>query len=393
MALAVAPAFAADAVVARERLVGFEDLVLEAVEEWQVPGLAIAIVAGEEVVHAQGYGFRDVANRVPMTADTLFAIGSTTKAMTCTVLGTLVDEGRLAWHEPVTTYLPGFRLSDPNVSARLTPVDLVTHRSGLPRHDSLWYNNNENTRAELVARLAHLELTADLRQKYQYNNLMYMTAGHLIEELTGESWEANIKTRLFGPLGMVRSNLSVLESQKDDNYALPYRQDDENHPELVPFRRIDLIGPAGSVNSSVSEMAKWLLFNLNAGKVGDRQIVQAATLAEIHSPQMTIEGRPERTDISSATYGMGWRIDNYRGHRRLAHGGGIDGFITSVMFFPDDNVGLVAFTNHPFRSQLAGEPARGGPHPGPGAGGLERRGPREVQEGARGDPGRRSEQG
>ncbi|MEE2776384.1 MAG: serine hydrolase [Acidobacteriota bacterium] len=343
--LVAAPTFGADAAEARQRLSTLDELVVEAVESWQVPGLAIAIVADGEVVHAQGYGFRDVAERRPMTPDTLFAIGSTTKAMTSTLLGQLVDDGKLAWHEPVTTYLPGFRLSDRSISDRLTPVDLVTHRSGLPRHDALWYNNNENTRAELVARLAHLELTADLRQRFQYNNLMYMTAGHLIEMLTGETWEANMRTRLFEPLGMERSNLSVLTSQQDDNHALPYRQDDDNRPELIDFRRIDLIGPAGSVNSSVREMAKWLLFNLNEGKVADRQVVQSATLAEIHSPQMTIEGRPERADISSATYGMGWRIDNYRGHRRLAHGGGIDGFITSVMFFPDQDMGVVSFTN------------------------------------------------
>jgi hypothetical protein len=152
--------------------------------------------------------------------------------------------------------------------------------------------------------------------------------------------------RLLDPLGMKRSTLSVLDSQKDTDFAQPYREREEDlELERIPFRRIDLIGPAGSVNSSVNEMAKWLLFNLQRGKAGDRQLIQAATLEEIHSPQMPIPAKPERADISPPSYGLGWVIDTYRGHRRLQHGGGIDGFITSVMFFPNDGVGVVTFTN------------------------------------------------
>jgi len=265
--------------------------------------------------------------------------------MTSTVLGMLVDEGKLVWDEPLQRYLPGFRLADPMITARITPRDLVTHRSGLPRHDLLWYNNNELTRAELVARFPYLELTADLREKFQYNNLMFMTAGYLAGELAGSSWEEVVQERLFTPLGMVRSNFSVDESQKDDDFALPYKENDDDELEVIPFRKIDAVGPAGSVNSTVHEMSRWLLFNLAAGKVGDRQLVSPSTLGEIQSPQMTTGATPERADVSVATYGMGWMIDTYRGHRRIAHGGGIDGFITSVMLFPDDGLGIVAFNN------------------------------------------------
>ena len=298
---------------AEAALAGFDELVQSAVAAWNVPGAGIAIVSGGDVVYAKGFGFRDLEARQPMTADTLFAIGSTTKAMTATTLGMLVDEGKVEWDQPLRRYLPSFALSDASISERITPRDIVTHRSGLPRHDLLWYNYNTGTRGDMVKRLEHLELTADLREKFQYNNLMFMTAGHLIETLTGKSWEQNVRERLFEPLGMKRSNFSVLDSQKDADFAQPYREREEDRKlERIPFRRIDLVGPAGSVNSSVNEMAKWLQFNLRHGKVGDRQLIQPATLADIHSPQMTIPATPERADMTPSSYGKGWVIDRGR---------------------------------------------------------------------------------
>ena len=330
---------------ALEALDGFEEIVNQALTDFKVPGAAIAIVYGGEVVYSKGFGFRDVEAKKPMTPKTLFAIGSTTKAMTATVLGMLVDDGKLDWDQPLRNYLPAFRLSDPAISERITPRDLVTHRSGLPRHDLLWYNNNENTRAELVERLAYLEQSADLRERFQYNNLMFMTAGFLAGKLTGQTWEAVMRERLFDPLGMTRTNFSVAQSQKDEDFAFPYRSNDDQEIERIPFRPIDLIGPAGSVNSSVAEMSHWLLFNLENGLVGERQLINPATLTDIHSPHMTTGQAPDRVEISQSTYGLGWFINTYRGHRRIGHGGGIDGFITSVMLFPDDDLGLVSFNN------------------------------------------------
>lgn len=326
-------------------LEGYEEIVNQALSDFNVPGAAIAVVAGGKVVYSKGFGFRDFEAQKPMTPNTLFAIGSTTKAMTATVLGMLVDDGKLDWDKPLRNYLPTFRLSDPMISERITPRDLVTHRSGLPRHDLLWYNNNESTRAELVERLAHLELSSDLRERFQYNNLMFMTAGFLAGQLTGKTWEQVMRERLFEPLGMLRTNFSVAQSQKDDDFAYPYRRNDEQEIERIPFRPIDLIGPAGSVNSSVNEMSRWLLFNLRSGRVGDQQLINPAALADIQSPHMTTGQTPDRPEISQSTYGMGWSINTYRGHRRIGHGGGIDGFITSVMFFPDDDLGLVSFNN------------------------------------------------
>jgi len=333
------------AALARAALADFDAFAEQTVTDGNVPGLALAVVCGGEVVYARGFGYRDLEAQLPMTPDSLFAIGSTTKAFTTTLLGMLVDEGVLDWDQPVRTYLPSFALSDPVTTERLTPRDMVTHRSGLPRHDLVWYNNNAVTRAEMVSRLAHLELSADLRAKYHYNNLMFMAAGYLAEQLTGISWEEAVRTRIFAPLGMTRSNFAVADSQRDEDFAQPYRLDDDDQIERIPFRPIDLIGPAGSINSSVNEMSRWLLLHLNRGKLGDRQLINASTLADTHSPHMTTGESPERVEISQSTYALGWRIDTYRGHRRVHHGGGIDGFSTSVILFPDDDLGLVSFTN------------------------------------------------
>lgn len=329
---------------ARRSLEGFDDQMRQALEDFQLPGLAVALVAGGEIVYAEGFGFRDVEGEKPMTPDTLFAVGSSTKAMTATLLGMLVDEGRLEWDEPVQTYLPTFRLSDPVVSRRVTPVDLVTHRTGLPRHDLLWYNENEASREELIARLPYLELSADLREKWQYNNLMFMTAGYLAGQRAGTTWEDMMRERLFEPLGMDRSNFRVTDSEQDPDHALPYREND-GELERIPFRRLDLIGPAGAVNSSVKEMARWVRFNLDGGRVGDRGLIEPATLAKIHAPQMPTGATPEQAQISETLYGMGWFVNTYRGHRMISHGGGIDGFVTSVLFLPDDGVGCVSFNN------------------------------------------------
>ncbi|MEE8525443.1 MAG: serine hydrolase [Thermoanaerobaculia bacterium] len=333
------------AAVARAALDGFGDFVAAAVKDWNLPGAGVAVVAGGEVVLAEGFGYRDLESQVPMTADTLFAVGSTTKAFTTTALGMLVDQGKLDWDQPLHDYLPRFRLADPLTTELMTPRDLVTHRSGLPRHDLVWYNDNDGTRAELVARLAHLEASAPLRARFQYNNLMYLTAGHLIEELTGGSWEDAIRGHLLDPLGMERTTFSVDASQADADHALPYRENDDGELERIPFRRIDLMGPAGSINSSVREMSRWLLFNLGGGQIDGKRLINSSTLADIHTPQMVTGRSSSRPDVSAAAYGLGWMIDTYRGHRRVHHGGGIDGFTTSVMLFPDDRLGVVAFGN------------------------------------------------
>jgi CubicO group peptidase (beta-lactamase class C family) len=279
-----------------------------------------------------------------MTADTLMAIGSSTKAFTAFTLGTLVDQGKVEWDKPVRNYIPWFRLYDAQAGERLTPRDLVTHRSGLPRHDLVWYNNRTSSREDLVRSLAYLPPTADLREKWQYNNMMFLTAGFLVETLTGKSWEEAVRMLVFEPLGMARSNFSVVESQKDKDFALPY---DEREGKVVkiPFRDITIVGPAGSINSSANEMSRWVTVHINGGKFGGKEVIGANALADLHTPYMTTGGVSTRPDITAPDYALGWMVDNYRGHRRVHHGGNIDGFSAMVSFLPNDGLGFVVLTN------------------------------------------------
>lgn len=262
---------------AKEALVGFDDVVTDAMKKFEVPGMAIAIVKGKEIVYAKSFGYRDVEKQLPVTADTLFAIGSSSKAFTTFVLGTLVDEGKIEWEKPLRTYIPWFKLYDPSMTEHLTVRDLVTHRSGLRRHDLVWYNNFESSREQFVRKLAYLEPSADLREKFQYNNLMFLSAGYLTEVITGKTREEAMRARILDPLGMKRTDFSVVDMQKDSDFAQPYGKKD-GKIEKLPFRPITNLAPAGSINSSVNEMACWVTIHLNGGKYGDKKLAEAPTV-------------------------------------------------------------------------------------------------------------------
>jgi CubicO group peptidase (beta-lactamase class C family) len=329
---------------AARALTGIDEVIAAALEDWKTPGLALAVVVDGSTVLAEGYGLRDVERELPVTPRTLFAIGSATKAFTTFVMGTLVDEGTLDWDEPVASYLPGFRLYDDYATTHLTPRDMVTHRSGLPRHDLAWYNNDSITRAEVVRRLRYLPPNKALRETWQYNNFMYATAGHLIEQITGKSWEENVRERILEPLGMTRTNLSVADSERDEDAAQPYLEDD-NVVRKVAFRPIDLMGPAGSVNSTAEEMARWVALHTGNGGLNGAKLIAPGTLREMHTPQMVIPGLPEEPERSPASYALGWFTESYRGHYRVQHGGNIDGFSALVSLFPNDRVGIVVLVN------------------------------------------------
>ncbi len=315
-----------------------------AMKDWTMPGAAVAVVQDGKVIHSKGYGYRNVEKKLPVTPQTLFAIGSITKSFTVLTLGMLVDEGKLDWDKPVRDYLPGFTLHDPVATERLTARDMVTHRSGLPRHDSMWYNA-AFTRQEMVERLRYLEPSKDLRATFQYNNLMYMTAGYLAGRLSGTSWEELARRRIFSPLGMKRSNLSVEDSKKDADAALPYQKVKEELKE-IPYRGIDEIGPAGSINSCIDDMSRYLLLHLSKGKYDGRQIISESNLLQMHTPQMvTGDAFLRWPELGHSAYGMGWSISTYRGFKMVQHSGGIDGFNALVTFLPQKNIGAVILLN------------------------------------------------
>jgi CubicO group peptidase (beta-lactamase class C family) len=317
----------------------------------------VVAVPSRKVVLAKGYGYRDVEKKLPVTSRTLMAIGSNTKSFTAIILGTLVDEKKLNLDQPVRTYMSDFQLYDEVATQLMTPRDLLIHRSGLPEHNALFYRRSF-TRRELYQRLRFLEPNVTFRQRHQYNNLMVMTAGVLAERVTGQAWEELVRQRIFTPLGMTRSNTSVNDMSKEDDYSLAYGEVD-NRIVAIPYCNLDAEGPAGSINSSVEEMVRYLQTNIDMGAYQGRTIFSSSMATEMQSPQSAIDhdGEAAAWGLGPASYGLGVQINNFQGRKIVFHGGAIDGFVSSMAWLPDDGMGVVVLTNS------GGNPDRGIPSP------------------------------
>ncbi len=324
---------------------GFDDFMARAMREFKVPGAAVAIVKDGKIILAKGYGFRDVAHKLPITGATLFPIASITKSFTVTALGTLADQGRLDWDRPVRDYLPGFRMFDPVATEQLTPRDMVTHRSGLPRHDLVWYSSSF-TREQLVERLRYLEPNKPIRSKFQYNNLMFITGGYLGGRINGTSWEELVQQRVLDPLGMANTKFNSTDARKSADYALPYRKNRKSEAvSEIAFARWGDVGPAGAINSCIDDLAKYLLMHVSKGTVAGKQILGRNNAEQMQSPQMVIQGNPLFAEMGEESYGMGLFIETYRGHKHIKHGGNLDGFSLQLSFLPNDGLGVVVLTN------------------------------------------------
>lgn len=233
---------------------GFDAIATKAMADAKIPGLSVAIVRDGKVIYAKGLGYRDVEKKLPVTTDTIFAIGSVSKSFTSLIFGTLNDEGKVDWDKLVRDYLPTFQIDDPIATDHATARDLFSHRTGLAGHDLVWYSSDFG-RDELFNRMKYLKSNKEFRSGYQYCNLMVMTMGYLEGRVAGSSWESLVQSRIFEPLGMQKSNFSVNDSQKSPGFSQPYSLT-KDIVTKVPFKNIDSIGPAGSINSSISDMSR-----------------------------------------------------------------------------------------------------------------------------------------
>lgn len=349
---------AADAQAAKEKLANnlakFRHLADSLRQKRNIAGFGAAIVYKGEVVLADGFGYRDLEKKIRVDENTLFAIGSSTKAFTAMTLAMLVSEGKLDWEEPIRKYLPDFEMVDPFATQEMNAIDILSHRSGLPRHDLSWYGA-EATREELYQRIKHLEPNKSFRSAWQYQNFMFMLAGYLAEKIDGRTWEQQVQEKIFKPLGMNNSNLSIAEMEKGPNSSLGYRYDKEKEKSiLMPYKDLVNIGPAGSINSSARDMSKWVQLQLGKGMFEDQQIVAASDIEFMHKGHMQMPTGGSK-DIFGNAYGLGWITYSYRGNRVVEHGGNIDGFSASVFLLPDEDLGMVILTNEngsPFTTVL-----------------------------------------
>src|ERR1700720_4958562 len=245
-----------------------DSYVANSMRTFEVPGMAVAIVKDGKIVVAKGYGVRKLGDPTPVDEFTKFGIGSNTKAFTSTVLATLIDEGKLSWDDPVYQRLPGFEMYDPYVSHEMTIRDLLTHRSGmgLGEGDLLFWPHTTFTREDIIYRLRFMKPASSFRSRYAYDNLMYIAAGQIIPAVTGKTWEEYLREKILLPLGMNTTNLSTTAFRPGDDYAWPHSKVD-GRLQSIPFQDLDNAGPAGAINSSVAEMAKWIMLQLNHGRI------------------------------------------------------------------------------------------------------------------------------
>ena len=326
---------------------GFDSYIESALRAWDVPGLAIAVVKNDSVVWARGFGVRELGRPEPVDARTIFANASTTKAFTAALVGMEVDAGVMTWDDRLTRWLPGLRLYDPYASAELTLRDAMSHRSGLGRADGLWYGSTLS-RGEILRRLQFEQPSWSFRSTYGYNNNMFIAVGEALAAATHRSWDDLIRERILVPLGMTSTSTSVSALAGRDDVARPHAWRD-GRTVAIPWRNFDNVGPAGSLNSNVTDMAQWVRLHLGDGVYDGRRLLSHAAIREMRRPNMP--QRPdERTDsllpeIHVRAYTMGWAVHDFRGRLVQVHDGALDGMRARVALMPEEHLGVVMFAN------------------------------------------------
>ncbi len=320
-------------------------------EAFEVPGIAVAVVKDDKIVHMKGYGVISTISGKKTDENTLFAIASNSKAFTAAALGILVDEGKLRWETKVIDIIPEFRLYNAYVTEDFNIKDLLTHRSGMGLGAGdlmLWPDSSTFTKEEIIHNLRYLKQTSSFRTKYDYDNLLYLVAGEVVARVSGQSWEQFIEERIMQPLGMERSSASPARARDRSNMI------DAHVPvngvlRVVPMYESDLLNPAGGIISSVADMTKWVMMQLNRGKYGENQgmqLLSEKTHREMWTPQTIIPVRspgPYRSHF--AGYGLGWGLTDVSGYLQASHTGGLAGIVTQVTLIPELKLGIIVFTN------------------------------------------------
>src|SRR5215212_6565263 len=319
------------------RLAAIEKAIEEKRKELHIPGISLVIVKDDRVVYSRGLGLKDVARNLPVTPDTLFAIGSSSKAFTAMAAAMSADDGKLSLTDSPKKVLPYFKLRDPEADAKITIIDLLSHRSGIDRTD-LSMVSGQLSREELIKVAGLAKPSAKLGEKFLYQNVVFAAAGEIVARAQGTTWDAFIRERIFKPLGMKDSNTTVAETLKSKDYALGYTYNDETkETKNVPMREIGAAAPAGAINSSARDMAQWLRLMLAGGVFEGKRLVSEKNFKELVEPHNKIAG--------NISYGLGWFLREWNGHKVVEHGGNIDGFNATVALMPDQHLGFALLTN------------------------------------------------
>ncbi|MGQ9916035.1 MAG: serine hydrolase [Bryobacteraceae bacterium] len=322
-----------------------------AMREFEVPGMAVLIVKDGKVVLSRGYGVRGLGDPAPVTPRTLFGIASHTKAFTAAAVALLVEEGKLRWDDRVIDHLPGFQMSDPYVTREMRIRDLFTHRSGLAlgAGDLMYFPPSDLSRAEIVRRLRFVPLAYSFRERYAYDNLLYIVAGELIARVSGMSWDDFVRTRIFQPLGMKSTVTSIRALGTGDEIALPHAKD-EGVLRPLPLADSDNWGAAAGVITNLEDFSRWVRVQLGGGEIEGRRLFSEAQQKEMWTPVSIVpvrraEGALGQVSPWFSAYALGWNVSDYRGRRTVHHSGGLAGMVTRTVLVPDMRLGVAVFTN------------------------------------------------
>ncbi len=318
------------------------------VKDWDLPSASIGIVKDGELIFTGNYGVLEVGNEAPPNQHTLYAVASNSKAFTSAIIGMLVQEGKLDWNDKVQKHLPYFAVYDDWVSEHATIRDLLSHRIGLGTYsgDNIWYKSDQSAE-EIIKHIKYVPKAYDFRAGYGYSNLMYVTAGEIIRKVTGKTWGENVKERILIPLNMNRSIYSLKDLDKKENYATPHmRKDDKN--KAVAWVDWEEVAATGGLISSVTDMSKWMIFNMNNGIQDQDTLLSPSTRNTVWTPHnnFTVDHtQPNPFGRHFKGYGLGWGLSDYHGKMLVGHTGGYDGMITAVTMIPEENLGVVVLTN------------------------------------------------
>ncbi|MBI4877139.1 MAG: serine hydrolase [Acidobacteria bacterium] len=321
-------------------------------KEFDVPGIAVAVVHDGQVALAKGYGVRKLGEPAPVTPNTLFGIASNTKAMTAAALAILVDEGKIQWDDPVTQHLPAFQMYDPYVTREMTVRDLLVHRSGLGlgAGDLMYFPSSDLSREEIFRRLRFVKPATSFRSRYAYDNILYLVAGQLIPAVTGKSWDDFLRERILVPLGMTATRTGIGALRPGDETASPHAPA-SGRLRPVSFTNLDNNPAAAAVQSSAAEMTRWVRMQLNGGEFEGRRIFTQKQGREMWSPHTIIPVREAAHPALAAVqplfqaYALGWNLADYRGRKMVWHTGGLAGMVTRVTLLPGQKLGVIVLTN------------------------------------------------
>lgn len=329
-----------------------DSFVGETMKAFDVPGIALAVVKDGRVVVAKGYGVRKLGEAAAVDENTLFGIASNSKAFTAAALAILVDEGKISWDDPAIKYLPNLQLYDPYVTRELTVRDLLCHRSGLGlgAGDLLWFPHTIYSRDDIIYRLRYIKPASSFRSHYAYDNVLYIAAGQIIPAVTGKSWDDFVRERIFKPLGMSNAVTTHDDLLHSANFATSHaRLEGKMTP--IPPMDVDNIAAAGGIDASVSDLAKWMIVQLNAGKLAEgKRLFSERQSREMWTPQTILPISDPLPPLAKlrplfAAYGLGWNVRDYQGHRIIQHSGGLPGYVSLTTLVPDQNMGIVVLTN------------------------------------------------